>query len=85
MTNGKRAHAARVEPAAKRAARARGAETAGDEVGAAELGRRVAERLREARKVRGMSLDDLARASDVSRAALSQVETCQTNPTISLL
>ena len=57
----------------------------GDEVGAAELGRRVAENLRHKRKLRGMSLDDLARASGVSRAALSQVETCKTNPTVGLL
>jgi transcriptional regulator with XRE-family HTH domain len=32
-----------------------------------------------------MSLDDLARASGVSRAALSQVETVKTNPTVGLL
>lgn len=32
-----------------------------------------------------MSLDDLAKASGVSRAALSQVETCKTNPTVGLL
>lgn len=32
-----------------------------------------------------MSLDDLARASGVSRAALSQVETCKTDPTVGLL
>jgi len=32
-----------------------------------------------------MSLDDLARASGVSRAALSQIETNKTNPTIGLL
>lgn len=57
----------------------------GDDVGAAELARRVAENLRHKRKVRGMSLDDLARASGVSRAALSQVETCKTNPTVGLL
>src|SRR5687768_5853297 len=59
--------------------------TLGDDVGAAELGRRVAENLRHKRKARGMSLDDLARASGVSRAALSQVETCKTNPTVGLL
>src|ERR1700723_3095652 len=58
---------------------------AGDDVGAAELGRRVAEHLRERRKARGMSLDDLARSSGVSRAALSQVETCKSNPTVGLL
>ena len=57
----------------------------GDDVGAAELARRVAENLRPKRKARGMSLDDLARASGVSRAALSQVETCKTNPTVGLL
>lgn len=57
----------------------------GDDVGAAELGRRVAENLRHRRKVRGMSLDDLAKASGVSRAALSQIETCKTNPTVGLL
>ncbi len=57
----------------------------GDDVGAADLGRRVAENLRHKRKLRGMSLDDLARASGVSRAALSQVETCKTNPTVGLL
>src|SRR5579872_6166870 len=57
----------------------------GDDVGAAELGRRVAENLRQRRKGRGMSLDDLARASGVSRAALSQVETLKSNPTLGLL
>lgn len=60
-------------------------EALGDDVGAAELGRRVAENLRHKRKLRAMSLDDLARASGVSRAALSQVETCKTNPTVGLL
>jgi transcriptional regulator with XRE-family HTH domain len=57
----------------------------GDDLGAADLGRRVAENLRAKRKARGMSLDDLAKASGVSRAALSQVETCKTNPTVGLL
>jgi transcriptional regulator with XRE-family HTH domain len=57
----------------------------GDDIGAAELARRVAENLRERRKTRGMSLDDLARASGVSRAALSQVETNKSNPTVGLL
>lgn len=59
--------------------------TEGDEIGAAELGRRVAENLRRKRKARSMSLDDLARASGVSRAALSQIETVKTNPTVGLL
>jgi transcriptional regulator with XRE-family HTH domain len=58
---------------------------AGDDVGAAQLGRRVAENLRQRRKGRGLSLDDLARASGVSRAALSQIETCKSNPTVGVL
>lgn len=57
----------------------------GDAVGAAQLGRRVAENLRQRRKARGLSLDDLARASGVSRAALSQIETCKSNPTVGVL
>jgi XRE family transcriptional regulator, regulator of sulfur utilization len=57
----------------------------GDAVGAAQLGRRVAENLRQRRKARAMSLDDLARASGVSRAALSQIETCKSNPTVGVL
>ena len=65
--------------------RVRAAEVAGDDVGAAELGRRVAENLRQRRKARGMSLDDLANASGVSRAALSQIETHKSNPTVGLL
>ena len=57
----------------------------GDDVGAADLGRRVAENLRQRRKGRGMSLDDLARSSGVSRAALSQIETRKSNPTVGVL
>jgi transcriptional regulator with XRE-family HTH domain len=57
----------------------------GDDVGAADLGRRVAENLRQRRKARGMTLDDLARSSGVSRAALSQIETCKSNPTVGVL
>jgi len=60
-------------------------QTLGDDLGAAELAQRVAENLRRKRKARNMSLDDLARASGVSRAALSQVETVKTNPTVGLL
>jgi hypothetical protein len=63
----------------------RSAVTQGDEVGAAELGRRVAENLKRRRKGRGMSLDELAHASGVSRAALSQIETFKSNPTVGLL
>lgn len=57
----------------------------GDEVGAAELTRRVADNLRVLRKQRGLSLDELAQRSGVSRATLSQIETCKTNPTIAVL
>jgi transcriptional regulator with XRE-family HTH domain len=57
----------------------------GDELGAAELTRRVADNLRALRKARDLSLDDLAARSGVSRATLSQVETCKTNPTIAIL
>ena len=56
-----------------------------DEAGAAELGRRVAENLRERRRTLGLSLDELAQASGVSRAALSQIETRKTNPSLSVL
>jgi transcriptional regulator with XRE-family HTH domain len=59
--------------------------TTGDEIGAAALGRRVAESLRVLRKNRQLSLDQLAAASGVSRAALSQIEGSRTNPTLSLL
>src|SRR5688572_7384995 len=57
----------------------------GDDVGAADLARRVASNLRDRRKLRGMSLDELATASGVSRAALSQIETLKSNPSLSVL
>ncbi|HMI83587.1 MAG TPA: XRE family transcriptional regulator [Polyangiaceae bacterium] len=57
----------------------------GDEVGAAQLGRRVAESLRQLRQERRLSLDQLAEASGVSRAALSQIESARTNPTLTIL
>ena len=57
----------------------------GDDLGAAELGRTVAENLRQRRQARGLSLDDLAVSSGVSRAALSQIETCRTNPSVGVL
>ncbi len=57
----------------------------GDEVGAAELGRRVAANMRARRHQRGMSLDELAEASGVSRAALSQIETSKSNPSLGVL
>src|SRR5262249_22316875 len=59
--------------------------TPGDDVGAAALGRRVGDSLRRLRKTAGFSLDQLAAASGVSRAALSQIEGSRTNPTLTLL
>jgi transcriptional regulator with XRE-family HTH domain len=57
----------------------------GDEVGAAELTARVATNLREQRRRRDMSLDQLAQRTGVSRAGLSQIETRKTNPSIGVL
>jgi len=57
----------------------------GDELGAAEVARRVGENLRRLRKARSHSLDDLAVASGVSRAALSHIETSKGNPTVGVL
>ena len=57
----------------------------GDQIGAADVARRVAENLREHRKRRELSLDQLSHATGVSRAALSQIETRKTNPTIGVL
>ena len=55
------------------------------DLGAAEMGRRVALSLRERRKSREMSLDELAVASGVSRAALSQIESQKANPSLAVL
>ena len=57
----------------------------GDEVGAVEMARRVGDNLRRRRKTRNLSLDELAAASGVSRAALSQIETSKGNPTVGVL
>jgi transcriptional regulator with XRE-family HTH domain len=57
----------------------------GDDVGAADLARRVGVQLREKRKARGLSLDELAVASGVSRAALSQIELFKSNPSLGVL
>jgi len=57
----------------------------GDEVGAAELASRVATNLREHRRRRDLSLDQLAQVTGVSRAGLSQIETVKTNPSIGVL
>ena len=72
------------DDAASEAALFAAAELAG-EIGAAELTRRLADNIRSLRKIRGYSLDDMARRSGVSRASLSQVETAKTNPTIAIL
>jgi transcriptional regulator with XRE-family HTH domain len=57
----------------------------GDDLGAADVARRVADNLRQHRKRREMTLDQLSHATGVSRAALSQIETRKTNPTIGVL
>jgi transcriptional regulator with XRE-family HTH domain len=57
----------------------------GDDLGAAELARKVAESLKRFRRERELSLDELAARSGVSRAALSQVEGGRTNPTLAVL
>jgi XRE family transcriptional regulator, regulator of sulfur utilization len=57
----------------------------GDDVGAADLARRVGLQLREKRKARGFSLDELAAGSGVSRAALSQIELFKSNPSLGVL
>jgi len=79
----KASSSAQASPPSQTASRA--LVTTGDEIGAAALGRRVAESLRILRKDRHLSLDQLAAASGVSRAALSQIEGSRTNPTLSLL
>lgn len=57
----------------------------GDEIGAAEMALRVADVLKKLRAERRLTLDELARRSGVSRAALSQIEGARTNPTLSVL
>lgn len=57
----------------------------GDDLGAADLARRVGMQLKEKRNTRGMTLDQLAVASGVSRAALSQIESCRSNPSLGVL
>lgn len=60
-------------------------EVEGDELGAAEMSRRVTESIKRYRKALNLSLDELALRSGVSRAALSQIEGSRTNPTLSVL
>ncbi|HEX4336654.1 MAG TPA: XRE family transcriptional regulator [Polyangiaceae bacterium] len=80
-----RARSAASAPRESAATRIRVTASPGDEVGAAALGRTVAESLKKLRKNRQMSLDQLAATSGVSRAALSQIEGARTNPTLSVL
>jgi transcriptional regulator with XRE-family HTH domain len=76
----------RVPAVAGRAATLRDAPIPpGDEVGVAELAARVAANLRDQRRRRDMSLDQLAQVTGVSRAGLSQIETVKTNPSIGVL
>ncbi|HTU63487.1 MAG TPA: XRE family transcriptional regulator [Polyangiales bacterium] len=81
-----KANAAARASATRPTVRKRGASmSSGDAVGAADLARRVGQRVRDERTARDMSLDDLSRASGVSRAALSQIETRKSSPSISVM
>jgi transcriptional regulator with XRE-family HTH domain len=73
----------RSSPAAVHAPRPTAA--GGDDLGAAELARRIADNLRRLRRDRRFSLDQLSSASGVSRAALSQIEGARTNPTLGVI
>lgn len=50
-----------------------------------EINTRVAARVRRLRTAAGLSLEELAGRSGVSRAMLSQIESLKTNPTIAVL
>ena len=75
----------RPASAGRSAARPTVSDNGGDEAGAARVARRVSEGLKRLRKARGLSLDELAQRSGVSRAALSQIEGQRTNPTLAVL
>ena len=77
--------AARAPKKARGVARPTSSTVQGDDIGAAELARRVSESLRRFRQDRRLSLDDLSARSGVSRAALSQIEGGRTNPTLAVL
>jgi XRE family transcriptional regulator, regulator of sulfur utilization len=68
-----------------KAARPRVGAAKAEHVGASELALRVAASLRGFRSGRDLSLDELAAKSGVSRAALSQIESGRTNPTLGVL
>jgi len=76
---------ATAKPQIKESARPTVKDGTGDDLGAAEMARRVAEVLKQLRSERRLSLDDLASRSGVSRAALSQIEGARTNPTLAVL
>lgn len=52
-----------------------------DPEGPDEIGRRLAQRLAELRARRGLSLEELAQASGISRATLSRIERAEVSPT----
>jgi DNA-binding XRE family transcriptional regulator/mannose-6-phosphate isomerase-like protein (cupin superfamily) len=56
-----------------------------DDAPLAPLDRQLAARLRALRRARGWPLDELARRSGVSRAALSRLENAETSPTAAVL
>ena len=58
---------------------------AGDQLGDVEVAQRVGDNLRDLRRKRDLSLDELAQRTGVSRAGLSQIETRKTNPTLGVL
>lgn len=51
----------------------------------ADIDRRIGDRIRALRAERGLTLDGLARAADVSRAMLSRIERGESSPTAQLL
>ncbi|WP_162653384.1 XRE family transcriptional regulator [Lentilitoribacter sp. Alg239-R112] len=50
-----------------------------------QISERLAKRLKEARKAQGLSLDSLAKLSDVSKSMLSQIERSESSPTVAVL
>src|SRR5688572_1842768 len=55
------------------------------EIAEHDLNRRVAERVRTVRALRGLTLDALAERSGVSRSMISSVERAESSPTAALL
>jgi len=76
------AKATKTRPTVRKRGGSRGE---GDELGASDLARRLGQRLRDERQARKLSLDDLSNASGVSRAALSQIETQKSSPSIGVM